>query len=75
MSTSDFGIFESVRENIDILDVVVPYCHIVADQLYEASEPAHRIVSIIKDRDLHFSRAYFVFCSLETFALIQQGEA
>ena len=48
-----FGLAQSLRERVDILDVIVPDLDVVPRQRREAVERAQRVVVVVEDGDLH----------------------
>ena len=63
ISTSASVSLQALRQHIDVLDVIVPDRDVVAGELAEAVERAHRVEIIVEDRDLHDApprlRGYF----------------
>jgi hypothetical protein len=49
-----FSIFQTLHENIDVLNVVVPDGDVVGCELFETGKGAEGVVVVVEDGDLHF---------------------
>ena len=48
-----FAVAEALRQNVDILDMVVPHRDVMIRELREAVERSEGVEVVVEDRDLH----------------------